>query len=42
MDFLDPSFYDAKFARTSTGHGFNLDLLEPGIYNAKLARVSSV
>ena len=42
MDFLDPGFYDAKFVRTSTGHGFNLDLLEPGIYNAKLARVSSV
>ena len=42
MDFLDPSFYDAKFVRTSTGHGFNLDLLEPGFYNAKLARVSSV
>jgi len=34
MDFLDPSFYDANFVRTSTGHGFNLDLLEPGIYNA--------
>ena len=42
MDFLNPSFYDAKFVRTSTGHGFNLDLLEPGFYNAKLARVSSV
>jgi len=42
MDFLNPSFYDAKFVRTSTGHWSNLDLLEPGIYDAKLARVSSV
>ena len=42
MDFLDPGFYNAKFVRTSTGHGFDLDLLDPGIYDAKLARVSSV
>ena len=42
MDFLDPGFYDAKFVRTSTGHGFDLDLLDPGVYDAKLARVSSV
>ena len=42
MDFLDPGFYDAKFVRTSTGHGFDLDLLGPGIYDAELARVSSV
>ena len=41
MDFLDPGFYDAKFVRTSTGHGFDLDLLVPGIYDAELARVSS-
>ena len=42
MDFLSPSFYDAKFVLTSTGHGFNLDLLEPSIFGAELARVSSV
>ena len=42
MDFLDPGFYNAKFVRTSTGHGFDLNLLDPGIYDAKLARVSSV
>ena len=42
MDFLDPGFYDAKFVRNSTGHGFDLDLLDPGVYDAKLARVSSV
>jgi len=42
MDFLDPGFYNAKFVRTSTGHGFDLNLLDPGIYEAKLARVSSV
>ena len=42
IDFLDPAFYDAKFVRINTGHGFNRDLLDPGIYDAKLARVSSV
>ena len=42
MDFLDPSFYNAKFVRTGTGHGFDLNLLDPGIYDAKLASVSSV
>jgi len=40
MDFLDPGFYDAKFVRTSTGHGFDMDLLDPGFYNAKLVNSS--
>ena len=40
MDFLDPGFYDAKFVRTSTGHGFDMDLLDPGFYNAELVNSS--
>ena len=40
MDFLDPGFYDAKFVRTSTGHGFDMGLLDPGFYNAELVNSS--